>query len=262
MKIGIIGCGAIGSVLCRYVDKKKDLKLAAICDIDKAKTGKIKNLLKSKPVITNIDNLIKKTDLIIEAVSPKVVKDILLKCIKYKKDLMVMSVGGLLKDMNLLKKITNKLYIPSGAICGIDGLKAANIENIKKVTITSIKSPRSLEGAPYIIKKKIDLKKIKHKKTIFDGNAIDAIIGFPSNVNVSATLSLAGIGPKKTRVKVIVDPNTKKNTHIIEITGSFGKLKTITENVVSPLNPKTSHMAVLSACATLERLTGHIKIGN
>jgi aspartate dehydrogenase len=260
MKIGIIGIGAIGSVLCKFIDKElKDSKVIAICDIDKNKAKKLSNKLKSKPIITNIDNLIKKSDLVIEAVSPSIVKSILKKCIKHKKHLMVMSVGGIIQNMNLLNKLTARLFIPSGAICGIDGVKAANIGKISSATITSTKSPRSLKGAPYIIKNKINLKK---KTKIFEGNALEAIKGFPKNVNVSAVLSLAGIGPKKTKVKVIVDPKIKRNMHEITIIGSFGKLYTRTENVLSPLNPKTSHMAVLSACATLKRLTGYVKIGN
>ena len=263
MKIGIIGIGAIGSVLCKFIDKElKDSKVIAICDIDKNKAKKLSSSLKSKPIITNIENLIKKSDLVIEAVSPSIVKSILKKCIKHKKHLMVMSVGGIIQNMNLLKKLTARLFIPSGAICGIDGVKAANIGKISFATITSTKNPRSLKGAPYIIKNKINLRKIKKKTKIFQGNALEAIKGFPKNVNVSAVLSLAGIGPKKTKVKVIVDPKIKRNMHEIEVIGSFGKLYTRTENVLSPLNPKTSHMAVLSACATLKRLTGYIKIGN
>ncbi len=263
MKIGIIGVGAIGSVLCKFIDKElKDSKVVAICDIDKNKAKKISAKLKSKPITTNIDNLIKKSGLVIEAVNTSIVKQILKKCIKHKKHLMVMSVGGIIQNMDLLNKLTARLFIPSGAICGIDGVKAANIEKISSAIITSTKSPKSLKDAPYIIKNKIDLKKIKKKTKIFEGSALEAIKGFPKNVNVSATLSLAGIGPKKTKVKVIVDPKIKRNMHEITIIGSFGKLYTRTENVLSPLNPKTSHMAVLSACATLKRLTGYIKIGN
>ncbi len=262
MKIGVIGCGAIGSVLCKFIDEKlKDSKLVAICDIDKEKVKRLQKSLKNKPIITDIDGVIKKSDIVVESVSPSIVRQLLKKCIKNKKHLMVMSTGGLINNEDLLKKLTARLFIPSGAICGIDGIKAANIEKIISVKITTTKSPQGLEGAPYIIKNKIDLKKIKNKTKIFEGSALEAIKGFPNNVNVSATLSLAGIGAKKTKVIVIADPKIKKNMHEIEAIGSFGKLTSKTENIVSPLNPKTSHLAVLSACATLKRLTGHIKIG-
>lgn len=263
MKIGVIGCGAIGSVLCRFIDKEiKDSKLVAICDIDKHKAKEIANSLDSKPAVAEIDDLIAKSELVIEAVSPSIVRSLLQKCIEKKKHLMVMSVGGIIQNMELLDKLTARLFIPSGAICGIDGVKAAGIETITSATITSTKSPKSLEGAPYIIDKKIDLGKITKKTTIFEGSALEAIKGFPKNVNVSAVLSLAGIGAEKTKVKVVCDPDIKTNMHEIEVIGSFGRLRTITENVKSPLNPKTSHLAVLSACATLKRLAGFVKIGN
>ncbi len=263
MKIGIIGCGAIGSVLCSFVDKElEDSEVVAICDIDKEKAAKVAETLSTKPKVMNIDELVDKSDLIVEAVSPAIVGSLMEKCIENKKHLMVMSVGGIIQNMELVDKLTARLFIPSGAVCGIDGVKAANIEEITSATITSTKSPKSLEGAPYLSENNIDLNSIKEKKTIFEGNALEAIKGFPKNVNVSAVLSLAGIGAEKTKVKVVVDPSIKRNKHEIEVIGSFGRLTTVTENVKSPLNPKTSHMAVLSACATLRRLVGHVKIGN
>ena len=263
MKIGVIGVGAIGSVLCGFIDKElREHELVAVCDIDNKKVEKLVGSLERKPLILDIDGLIEKSDLVIEAVSTSIVRSLLEKCIKGKKHLMVLSVGGLIENADLLPKLTARLFIPSGAICGIDGVKAAKIERVYSVTITSTKSPKSLAGAPYVVENKIDLDSIKEKKVIFEGNALQAIKGFPKNVNVSAVLSLAGIGAEKTQVKVVVDPFSNKNMHEIEVEGSFGKMYTRTENVLSPLNPKTSHLAVLSACATLKRLTGHIKIGN
>ena len=263
MKIGVIGCGAIGSVLCRFIENElEDSELVAVCDIDKEKIEKLVDSLDTKPEILDVDGLVDKSEIVIEAVSSSIVGELMKKCIDKKKHLMIMSVGGIIQNMDLLDKLTARLFIPSGAICGIDGVKAANIEDITSATITSTKSPKSLEGAPYIVENGIDLQGIKEKKVIFEGNALEAIKGFPKNVNVSAVLSLAGIGAENTKVRVVVDPSTEKNMHEIEVEGSFGKLYTRTENVLSPLNPKTSHMAVLGACATLKRLTGFVKIGN
>jgi aspartate dehydrogenase len=263
MKIGIIGVGAIGSFLAKFIDKEiPDSEVVALCDLDEDKAKQIAESIKINPVVTDIDTVIKESDLIIEAVNPTIVGSLLKKCIKHKKHLMVMSVGGIIQNLDLLPKLTARLFIPSGAICGIDGIKAAAIETITSSRITTTKSPKSLEGAPYLIQNKIDLEKIKEKTIIFEGNALEAIKGFPKNVNVSAVLSLAGIGPENTKVRIICDPGIKTNMHKIEVTGTFGKLTTITENVKSPLNPKTSHLAVLSACATLKRLAGFVKIGN
>ncbi|MBU1005433.1 MAG: DUF108 domain-containing protein [Nanoarchaeota archaeon] len=263
MKIGVIGCGAIGSVLCKFIDEElDDSELVAVCDADVEKANKVADSLKSKPSVVGIDELIDMAEIVVEAVSTSIVKSLLEKCIAKKRHLMVMSVGGLIQNMGLLDKLTARLFIPSGAICGIDGVKAANIGEIKTAIITSTKGVKGLDGAPYIVNNKIDLNGIKEKTIIFEGNAIEAINGFPKNVNVAAVLSLAGIGAEKTKVKVVVDPNSKVNMHEISVEGSFGKLYTKVENVVSPLNPKTSHLAVLSACATLKRLVGFLKIGN
>ncbi|HZX44103.1 MAG TPA: aspartate dehydrogenase [Candidatus Nanoarchaeia archaeon] len=263
MKIGVIGCGAIGSVLCKFIDKElPQHELVAINDIDEEKAQKLAKSLQKKPNVASIDEVIGDSWLVIEAVNPSVVRSILEKCITKKKHLMVMSVGGVIQNLELLDKLTARLFVPSGAICGIDGVKAASIDRIDSVTITTSKNPKSLTGAPFIIENKIELDKIKKKTVIFDGNALSAIRGFPKNINVAATLSLAGIGAEKTKVKIVADPSLSTNNHEIEVVGSFGKIYTRTENVVSPLNPKTSHMAVLSACATLKRLTGFLKIGN
>ena len=132
---------------------------------------------------------------------------------------------------------------------------------IDSVTLTTRKPPKGLEGAPYIKSAGINLNDIKEETVIFDGDADKAIEGFPQNVNVAATLSIAGIGAKKTRVRIITSPGYTRNQHEVEIKGSFGNIHTRTENVPSRTNPRTSELAILSAIATLEGLARNVKIG-
>ncbi len=256
LKVGIIGCGTIGSKLAKVIDEelKNKANLVALCDIDKKRAERLSIALKSKPERTGLPDLIKKSDLVIEAASAKVSASVLKKAISAKRDIMIMSVGGLLGHEQLLKlaqKKSVKIYLPSGAISGIDAIKAASQTRIKSVRLTTRKPPSGLEGAPYIVKNKIDLKKIKGEKILFDGTANEAVKGFPKNVNVSALLSLAGIGANKTRVVIITSPLFKRNSHQVEVEGDFGKLITKTENFPSPDNPKTSYRSALSAVATL-----------
>ncbi|MBI4708486.1 MAG: DUF108 domain-containing protein, partial [Candidatus Omnitrophica bacterium] len=154
-----------------------------------------------------------------------------------------------------------QIYLPSGAICGLDGVKSASLGRIDKVTLTTRKPPRSLEGAPYLVSKGINLSQIKQETLLFEGTAEEAIRGFPQNVNVCATLSIAGIGPEKTRVKIITSPFYTSNIHEVEAEGAFGRLTVRTENVPSPQNPKTSYLAALSAIATLKQILEPVKIG-
>ncbi|MEW6681112.1 MAG: aspartate dehydrogenase domain-containing protein, partial [bacterium] len=216
INLGLIGCGFIGNSIARAIPNIPGVSIVCLCDVNKGRAEKIASLFFPKPKITEIPELIKTSDLIIEASSVKVVKEVLPLVIKEKKDLMVMSVGGLLKEEELLKQAEDKgikIYVPSGAIAGIDGLKSAKMGNIERVVLKTRKPPKGFLQSPYVKKKGIDLLNLKKATTIFKGTSLEAIKGFPANINVSATLSLAGIGAQMTGVEIIADPNINKNIH-------------------------------------------------
>ena len=266
IKVGIVGCGTIGSELAaacqtRMVDA---VTLVGICDIDDNKAKLLKQSLKGTVDILRLNELIRKVDLIVEAASASVSANILKQAIKAGKDILIMSTGGLLGGEDLLEKAARagiKVYLPSGAVCGLDGLKSASIGKIDSVTLTTRKPPKGLKGAPYIKEKNIDLASINKETIIFDGNAIEAVRAFPQNVNVCAVLSLAGLGAGNTRVRIVTSPDYTKNIHEVEIRGKSGSIYTKTENVPSKTNPKTSQLAAFSAIATLEGITKNVKIG-
>lgn len=175
-----------------------------------------------------------------------------------------MSVGGLLEMEDAIAEAAIAgiaLYCPSGAIAGLDAVAAASVGRIESVMLTSRKPPQGLKGAPYIIEKGIDLDAIEREQIIFEGNARDAIRGFPKNINVAVTLSLAGIGAEKTMVRIIADPAAARNCHQIEVEGEFGRLLTLTENLPFPFNPRTSYLAALSAISCLRKITSPLKLG-
>ncbi len=266
-KIGIVGCGAMGSTIAKAIvsDFKKQARLAALYDIDSGKSQKLGNILNKKNiVVSGLMDLIKKSDLVIESAHSNSSRDIALKAIKKKRDCLIMSVGGLIDAQDVLalaKRKGCKVYIPSGAICGIDGLKAHKMAGIKKVILTTRKPPLALKGAPYITENKIDLEKINQETLIFEGTAADAVLAFPQNTNVAATLSLAGIGKDKTYVRIVSSPEYSGNTHEIQIESDAGSTFIRCENSPSPDNPKTSYLAILSAIATLKGILDPVKIG-
>ncbi len=153
------------------------------------------------------------------------------------------------------------MFLPSGAIVGLDGVKAAAAAGLDRVTITSTKPPRALEGAPFVVEHDLDLISIKEATQIYEGPAVEAVRLFPKNVNVAAALSLAGVGLQRTRVRVVVDPNASRNIHEIHAEGAFGRLVTRVENVPSPENPKTSWLAALSAFRKLREITETVSLG-
>ncbi len=266
IRLGIIGCGAIGTEIAKACGSilKDKIDLVSIFDIDKDKISVLEKKIGRDIGANSLDILIEKSDFLFEAASSSISAEMLKKAIAKFKDIMIMSIGGLLNREELLEKARRKgikVYLPSGALAGIDALKAAGISKIESVTLITKKPPGGLEGAPYLLEHNIDLNKITDETIVFKGNAEEAVKGFPKNINVSALLSLAGIGADKTRVKIVTSPSFTRNTHEVEIKGEFGTIKTETSNVPSPANPKTSYLAVLSAIATLKGIVGSVKIG-
>jgi len=258
-KIGIIGCGAMGSWIAEYISKNLSgkSKVIAVSDIDSKKAKELSCKIKPTPIITTIDELINGSDLIIEAASPDVSGMVAERADALKKDVLIMSTGGLLNKPHLIEKINaghSYIHLSSGAICGLDGLISAMTGTIKSVTLTTRKPLKGLAGSPYLKEKNIDIEKIDKETLIYSGTARDAIRRFPQNINVAVTLSIYGLGPDRTSVKIFTSPEYTKNTHEIEVEGEFGKLWTKTENVPSAANPKTSGLAIFSAIAKLKEM--------
>ncbi len=268
LKIGLVGCGAIGSSLAKRIlsDFSGKASLVAVNDLDRAKAEALsKACKKSGPRVLNLGDLIKSSDLIIEATQAEAAFGIAKKAILAGKDILVMSVGGIIKHCHELRVLAQKkgarIFIPSGAIAGIDGLKAASCGKIKKVTLITTKPKMAFSGVDYIAQRNIRLNASKGDVLLFEGNAYDAIKAFPQNINVSATLSLGGIGPQETRVRIIASDKIPRNTHQVEIESDSGRIICRTENVIHPDNPKTSYLAVLSAVATLRQMLDPLNIG-
>ena len=203
-----------------------------------------------------LNRLIRRCHLLIEAASPQAVQELLPQAIRQKRSLLILSTGGLLRNGKWIREaIRHKvpIYLPSGALVGLDGIKAAAIGRLRSVTLTTRKPPRALSTAPF--------QRLRRPRLLFQGSALQAAFRFPQNINVAATLALAGIGPTRTRVRLIADPHIRTNIHEVEAIGSFGRLFTRTENRASPRNPRTSQLAVQSAVATLRQIVQPLKVG-
>ncbi len=263
-RVSILGCGAIGTTLASAIDNGEvgDTSIAGLFDGIMTKATILSDGLKSKPFVArDMDSLLKlDADLVVETASQDAIRSFGAKIVESGKDLMVMSVGALLDDdlhsrlFQLARSNKRKIIIPTGAIAGIDALKACS-GRISGVKLVTRKRPEALAGAPFFETNKIDLSSIVQNTVLFDGSAVDAVKLFPSNVNVAAILSLAGIGKEQTKVVVIADPSIKTNSHEITVTGEFGEFRINMNNIPHPQNPSTSYLAVLSAIEAI-RLYG------
>jgi aspartate dehydrogenase len=268
LKIGIAGCGAIGSSLSKTIvsDFKGKAVLAGVYDISPQKTSALAGKLRDNRLAAGtLDELIKRSDLVVEASSARASSEIARRALLSSRDVLIMSVGGIVDSWRELSGLAArkkaKIFIPSGAIAGMDGLKASACAGIKKVVLTTKKPPLAFAGVDYLKNKKIRLDKIRKDTVVFSGKASQAVKAFPQNINVAATLSIAGIGAEKTIVRMVASPGLKRNVHEVQIDSEAGRIFTRTENLIHPDNPKTSYLAVLSAVAVLKGLLGPLKAG-
>jgi len=266
VKIGIVGCGAIGGGAASYIDKKLSSSafVYALADKDTKAARNLQKRLGSAPKIYDIVTLIKKVDLVIETASDAAASFLLKKVITHHKDLMILSVGALINKVFLLKEAVKReinIYVPSGAVSGIDGIGALSMGNIKRVSLTTSKPPRGLIGVDYLKKKRIDLTNLKKEKIVFRGGVKEAIKHFPKNINVAVAISLASAF-KKVEVCIKADPKLKRNVHHIVVDSEEAKLSIRVESTPSKTNPKTSALAILSTQQLLRKIFSPLKIGS
>ncbi len=269
-KVGLLGCGVIGTQIAKAIDSGSiPAKLTHIYDNSLQASERLCSALVNKPHIVENPHLLSSNhvDIIVEAASQDAVRDIALSVLQNRRDLLVMSVGALLDDAvfdvlsDACRDFKKTIYLPSGAIAGLDAIKSVRDE-LESLSITTTKHPDSLRGAKFFTVRGVDLDSISNPTVIFTGTAQEAVSLFPANVNVAALLSLAGLGSKNTTVKIMADPTTDKNTHHVEASGKFGKMEFTIKNVPDTDNPKTSRLAILSAIETLRNYcSDQIQIG-
>jgi len=225
--IGIVGCGAIGKALIKAVeDRKLAVSVAGVTSRTEKNAREFLAAFKNPPPYLSLDELVQASDLLVEAAGGHVVAELAKKVFAAGKDLMVISVGA-----------------------------------VTHVTHTTRKPPLGLEGAPYLVERGISLVGLQEETEVFSGSAREACRGFPANVNVTGAVSLAGIGPDKTRVRILAVPGLPRNCHDIDIEGEFGKLHVHIENVPTE-NPKTGKLTALSIIRAVQDVIDPVRIGN
>ena len=265
LKVGIGGLGAIGLELARRLDTGiGGLKLTAVSARDKdAARLRMNDLRQQVPVIA-LSELASVSDVVVECAPASVFNQVAEPVIRMGKTLIPVSVGGLLENwylVELARTTGARINVPSGAVLGLDAVRAAGLGNIKQVTIVTRKPPAGLVGAPHIEKQKIDLDSVDQPLKVFEGSAKEGVKAFPANVNVAAALGLAGIGPDRTWLEVWADPLVNRNIHSITVESDSARCELKIENVPTEENPRTGRIVVLSALAALKRLVDPLTVG-
>ena len=256
VRIGIVGCGTIGSGLARAIaDGRIPARLAGLSTRTRARAEALAAQFAPRPPILDLAELVRASDLVAEAATGESLQAIVPACLRERRDVFVLSVGGLLDHeawFEEAERLGCRILIASGAIAGLDGVRGATVGRIDSVTLTTRKPPRGLAGAPFVVEHGIDVHAFADEALIFEGTAREACRGFPTNVNVSAALSLAGIGPDRTQVRIFCAPGERFNCHRIEVQGEFGRLAVEIRNVPSATNPRSGLLSIYASIAQLQ----------
>jgi aspartate dehydrogenase len=262
--IGIVGCGTIGQALLREGDAGGlPVAIAGVNSRTESTARAFLSSLHNPPPYLNREELIARSTLVVETAGGQVVPELAREVFKAGKDLMVISIGALLDHPEIIeasRKSGCRLLAPSGAIAGLDGIKSACAGEVDWVMMVSRKPPQALEGAPYLIEQGISLDGLDRELEVFSGTAREACRGFPANLNVSAAVSLAGLGPDRTMVRMVAVPGLERNCHDIEVEGEFGLLTVHIENIPTE-NPRTGRLTALSIIRSVRDAVDPVSIG-
>lgn len=264
LRVAVAGLGAIGFEIARRLDAGiPGLWLTAVSARDRdGAARRIAGFAQPVPVLP-VEELPEVADVVVECAPKAVFAQILEPAIAAGRIVMPLSVGALLDRMDLVDRAREtgaRIIVPTGALLGLDAVRAAAEGTIESARIVTRKPPKGLAGAPYLDQHGIDVAAITEPTRIFDGSARDGARGFPANVNVAAALSLAGIGPDRTRLEIWADPTVTRNTHTIVVESDSARLTMTIENIPSE-NPRTGRITPLSVIAALRGLVSPLKIG-
>ncbi len=263
-RVAIAGLGPIGKKAAEALDEGIDgLVLAAVSAQNPEKHHNWLGNLKRRPAVLPIEGLSDVADIVIECAPAKLVRSIVAPFVTKGKTAIVLSAGALLENEDLIdlaKQNGGQIIVPTGALIGLDAVTAAAVGEIRSVRMVTRKPVQGLAGAPYLVENNIDIDKITEPLKIFDGTAREAAKGFPANLNVAVALSLAGIGPDRTRLEIWADPSLTRNVHRVEVESDSARFSMSIENIPSE-NPKTGRITALSVVALLRKQFAPLRVG-
>jgi aspartate dehydrogenase len=265
LQVAVAGFGAIGKVVAQHLDCGIDgLALTAVSARDHSRAEQaMVGFARPMPVVP-LPSLWEYADIVVECAPAALLRELAEPALAHGRKVMVLSCGALLDNFDLVdlaRRHGGRIFVPSGALLGLDAVAAAAEGSISTVHMITRKPPRGLLGAPYLEENAIDIAELSEPKQVFAGTAREAARGFPANVNVAAALALAGIGPDRTTIEIWADPMVTRNVHRIEVEADTARFSLHIENVPSAENPRTGRLTALSVIAALRKLSSPLAVG-
>jgi aspartate dehydrogenase len=263
LRVGLAGLGGVGEAVGKaLLAGIPGLSLAAIAVRDEARA---RGLLPGYAgAFVPPAALAETCDVVVEGLPPALFREVAVPTLEAGRIFMPLSVGQLLANWDLVALAADRgarILVPTGALLGLDAVRAAAEGEIASVAMVTRKPPAGLAGAPYVVENGIALEGLTEPLKIFSGTVREGVPGFPANLNVAAALSLAGIGPDRTTLEVWADPTVTRNTHTISVEADSARFTMTIENVPTQTNPRTGRITALSTIAALRGLVSPLRIG-
>ena len=266
LRVGLGGLGAVGLPVAKWLDGGVNgLQLSAISAKDKSRARKEIENFQDQPLVVELEDLANFSDIVVECAPPEYFSMIAESALNSGRIFLPLSVTSLLPRMDLIRLAKEKggrIIIPSGAIVGLDAVRAASYGIIHSIIMKTRKPPKSLLSAKFVIDQGINLNDLKNPMKLFEGSVRDASSLFPANVNITVALALAGIGPDRTQYEIWADPNVTRNCHTIIVDSDSTHFEISIEGIPTDRTPGTGRLTPLSIMSTLEGLVSPLKVGN
>lgn len=258
LHIAMIGCGAISTGVMELLKNDPEVRFDTVVvhrEGLEAARRVLSSLVPEATVVSRLDDQAMRPDLLIECAGHQAIEEHIFAALERGIPCMIVSVGALSEPgmaMRLeaaAKQGKTQVQLLSGAIGAIDALSAARIGGLDSVVYTGCKPPLAWKNTP--AEALLDLDALDTATVIFDGTARDAARLYPKNANVAATLSLAGLGFDRTKVRLLADPTVTENVHRVVAKGAFGEFELTMRGKPLAANPKTSALTVFCVVRAL-----------
>lgn len=265
-QVAVAGYGEIGRELARWLGDGgvPGLMLSAVATRRPAEVQADLDTLGLAVPAVGYERLADVCDLAVECTSSSLLHVIAEPMLRAGKDIVITSCGALLAHPSLTclaEEHGARIFVPTGALLGLDAVGASALATDCSVRIASAKHPRALVGAPFFDTHKIDVESLTQATKLFEGPARECAAGFPANLNVAAALALAGVGPDATEAEVWADPTLDTNQHTITVESSAARISMKINNIPSE-NPRTGRITVLSIVNLLKKRHAPLVIGS
>lgn len=265
LEVAVAGLGAIGIVVARRLAAGIDgLKLTGVVGRTPDRAAATVAGIQPAPRVMTLPEAVAAADVIVDCAPSGAFPALAGAAVEAGRMLVTVNAAALLSNLGLVERARatgGRIVVASGALLALDAVAAAAEGEIRSITMVTRKPPAGLDGAPYLVERGIKLAGLTAPLKVFEGTAGEGAKGFPANVNVAAALSLAGLGPDRTRLEIWADPGVDRNLQSFEVEADSSRFRVQIENVPSAENPRTGRITALSVVATLRRLTAPLRVG-